>query len=432
MEGWALKLRNVSQYLLVQPPGDQPRRYLREMKRLECIFISVRWLGVPIVFLMAWLHEPISETAMWWMGVGLGLFNVIACFLNVRIKGIASQQTLGIISLIVDILFAWGIISLFAHEFYTAAYAGFVYIILEASIRFGLAGSLGMALLFILGLYGAFLYREAAFGIRFSISGYVFWTSLMSMVAVLVGMIVHEGRRQRRQGEIYLKENTLLSERHRIARELHDTVLKTLQGLSLEARALGNRTSATAASVKETADYIEEICSRTSREIREVILALRSDSATEGIASSLSKMLDEWSKATSISGEFTLSGKDIVLPPEPARQLRNVVSEALTNIQRHASASRVQITMKVYPKTLDIEISDNGHGVGRGMDELHTYVAEGKLGIAGMKERVESLGGRFLLNSDRNGTRIGISIPVFRYRSKSKQTNHEPDNDSHS
>ena len=404
-------LRDLGQSLFIQPPGDQPERYLREMKRLEWIFIGVRWVWVPIVFLMAWLHHPAQAELMIVLGGVLGLCNIVACLLNIRIKTIGAQRVLGMAMLAIDTLLAWGIILVFVRDFYTAAYAGFVYIILEAAVRFGIIGSLSMVLVFILGLLGAFLYREAAFGVRFSTSGYAFWTALMSIVSVAVGMIVHEGRKQRRQGEIYLRENTLLTERHRIARDLHDTVLKTLQGLSLEARALGNRTASTP-SVKETARYIEQVCSRTSREIREVIFALRSEATATGIGEQISRMLDEWGKAAGIESDFELSGDDAILPPEPARQVRNIVSEALTNIQRHAAASHVRVTISISGGTLNIEINDNGHGIGRSVDDLQVFVAEGKLGIAGMKERVELLGGRFSLSSDQCGTRINLYAPV--------------------
>jgi len=403
-----MKLKDLGSYLIIPAQSDQLERYLYEVKRLEWIFIAVRWVWVPIVFLMAWLHHPAQADLMIALGGVLGFCNIIACLLNIRLKTPSAQRALGMAMLAVDILLAWGIILVFVRDFYTAAYAGFVYIILEAAVRFGIIGSLSMALVFILGLLGAFLYREAAFGVRFSTSGYAFWTALMTIISVSVGMIVHEGRKQRRQGEIYLKENTLLSERHRIARELHDTVLKTLQGLSLEARALGNKLP----SAKETAQYIEEVCSRTSREIREVIFDLRSENVDEGIGSQISKMLAEWSESTGISGEFNLSGQDIGLPPESVRQLKNILSEALTNIQRHAGASCVRLNVNISHETLSIEISDNGRGIGRSMDELHYFVTEGKLGIAGMRERVEMLGGSFSLSSDQRGTSINLHVPV--------------------
>jgi signal transduction histidine kinase len=427
-----VKLKDFSSYLILPARAAQPEGYLHEMKRLEWIFIAVRWLWVPLVFVMAWLHHPEQATTMRILGVVLAVCNAAACLFNFTIKTPRSQHALGISMLTIDTLLAWGVILLFVRDFYTAAYAGFVYIVLEAAIRFGLIGSLAMIVIFALGLYGAYEYRLAVFGIRFSYSGYAFWTTLMSIVAISVGMIIHEGRRQRRQSENYLKESTLLSERHRIARELHDTVLKTLQGLSLEARALENRTEKTSPSVTETAQYIEEVCSRTSQEIREVIFDLRTEEEKRGIASQISKMLNEWSGTTGISGEFTLLGHDMILPNEPTRQLRNIVSEALTNVQHHASASHVSVALRISSGELNIEINDDGRGTGRGADELLAYVAEGKLGIAGMKERVELLGGHFSLDSNRSGTRVSLQVPVSKYLSPSEQSTHEPDINSNS
>jgi signal transduction histidine kinase len=413
-----MKFKDFGSYLIVPARADQPERYLHEMKRLEWIFIAVRWLWVPMVFVMAWLHHPEQATLMRVLGGVLALCNTAACLFNITVKTPRSQRALGISMLTIDTLLAWGVILLFVRDFYTAAYAGFVYIVLEAAIRFGFVGSLVMIAVFALGLYGAYEYRLAVFGVRFSTSGYAFWTSLMSIVSILVGMIVHEGRKQRWQSEKYLKESTLLSERHRIARELHDTVLKTLQGLSLESRALENRTATTTPSVKETAQYIEEVCSLTSQEIREVIFDLRTEDEGAGIASQISNMLNDWSGATGIIGEFTVQGHDVVLPVEPTRQLRNMVSEALTNVQRHASASRVYIALRISSGELSIEISDDGRGIRRGVDDLHVFVAEGKLGIAGMKERVELLGGSFSLDSDQNGTNLSFKVPISKYLSK--------------
>ncbi len=407
-----MKLKDLASYLIVPARADAPEHYLLEMKRLEWIFIAVRWLWVPIIFILARLHHPTQMTTMMVLGGVIGLCNVFACVLNVKLKTQGMQKALGIALLVFDTLLAWGVILLFVRDFYTAAYAGFVYIIIEAAIRFGLAGSLGMALVFVVGLYGAYIYRSAAFGVRFSVSGYTFWAILMAVVAVAVGAIVHEGKRQRALSERRLRENTLLSERHRLARELHDTVLKTLQGLALEARALGGRTATTKPSVKETAQYIEGVCSRTSREIREVIFDLRSDTETAGIASQVAKVLDDWSRAVGIAGSLALSGEDIVLTPEPARQLRNIVTEALNNVQHHASASQVKIVVRISASELNIEIGDNGHGIRRDIGELDNFVAEGKLGIAGMKERVELLGGRFSVASDPSGTHIGLNIPL--------------------
>jgi len=407
-----MKFNDLGQYLFVPALSDHPARYLHEMKRLEGIFIAIRWLWVVIIFIMAWLHHPESATVMVALGGGLGLCNAAAFTLNRLVEKPGAQRRLSLAMLAVDALIAWGIILLFARDFYTAAYAGFGYVIIEAAIRFGMTGSMSMLLVFIAGLYGTFLYRDAAFGVRFSTSGFAFWVALMAMIAVSVGATVYEGRRQRRRSEQYLRDNILLEERQRIARELHDTVLKTLHGLTLEAHVLESRGRDAPPFVGETARYIEEVCARTGREIREVIFDLRGEHAPEGIAERIAGLLDGWSEESGIAAGFSLSGEDTVVPPEAARHVVNVVSEVLINIRRHAGASRVDMAVAISGGELSVTVRDNGRGIGGGMDEPADFVAGGKLGIAGMKERVELLGGRLLIESDGNGTRVAFIVPL--------------------
>jgi hypothetical protein len=90
----------------------------------------------------------------------------------------------------IDALIASGVILQFVGDFNTAAYAVFAYIIAEAAIRFELIGSLSALVFFILGLYGAFVYRKAAFGVPFSYTGFAYWTVLMTVLAVSTGIVV--------------------------------------------------------------------------------------------------------------------------------------------------------------------------------------------------------------------------------------------------
>ncbi len=406
-----MNIKELSRYLIL-PARSYEAGYQGEVKRLEWIFIGVRWLWVPLIFILAWLHHPVDTPVMFYLAGGLALFNATATVLNIYIKKPRSQNVLGIYSLALDTLFAWGLILVFARDFYTAAYAGYVYIVIEAAIRQGLAGSIGMGLLFIAGLYGTFLYRDAAFGVRFSVSGYVFWCTLMTIVAVAVGTIVHEGQRRRRQSERYLKANALLTERQRIARELHDTVLKTLQGLSLEARALGTRDNISSKELRETARYIEDVCARTSREIREVILDLRNEDSSEGLQKTLQQQLDDWSASTGIQHTFTVLGIDPAMPSETARQLKNIIAEALENVRRHAGATAVDVSITIQDKRLKLKITDNGKGLTADFPKTEELVSSGHLGIAGMKERAGLLGGRLDIDSNGSSATVRLEIPL--------------------
>jgi DNA-binding CsgD family transcriptional regulator len=268
-------LGTLRSYFSPSSASDQATFYLKETKRLEWIFIAIRWLWVPIILFMDSMHNPLSHTAMLWAGLTLGLLNALACFFNLRIRTSPAQRALGIVMLTVDVLFAWGIIFLFVNDFYTAAYAAFIYVIIEGVLRFGLAGSLAMALLFIAGLLAAYEYRRAEFGVRFSFTGFAYWASLMTLVALVLGIVVNEWRRQRRESERYQTENARLMERERIAGEMKTRNIADLERMepltvrekeviNLIAGGKGNREIASALNIEEKTvkNYINSIYSK--------------------------------------------------------------------------------------------------------------------------------------------------------------------------
>jgi len=401
---------SLHQYDINTTGAQQTEQHVQEMKDLECQFMLVRWLGVASIFVLAWLHNPISTVAMIALGGIAGLYNTVAYILNSRIKKRDAQRALSIVLLTLDAIVVWCVIILFVRDFYTAAYAAFAIVIIEGAMRFGLVGGLVMTVVFDLGLLGAMIYRKAAFDVRFSISGYVFWITLMMIVAIAVGKVTNESRKHRRQSERLVEEKTLRLERERFSAEIHDTVLKTLQGLALEARALQDKVSV-ASDVKHTAQYIEEVCRRSGKEIRDAVLDLHSESPKSSIGSQISKTLGAWSKDTGVDSKFVLLGVDQLVSLKIGHNLCAILEEALANIHKHASASHVSVSLNLLPNELSLEILDNGHGLNIDTRNTSALVSSGKLGIVTMKERAELLGGQFSVKGDRNGTRISVSVP---------------------
>ena len=281
--------------------------------------------------------------------------------------------------------------------------------IIEGAVRFGLAASLIMEGIFVAGLAWAMQYRVWEYDLKFSMTGFTFWALFMFFVALSVGLVTEEARRERRRSANLVREHTLLEERNRIARDLHDTVLKTLQGLALEAHVLKRQANSPAAKTK--AEYIEGVCQRSTQEIRDIIHELRNEAEAPGIAWQMSRMVTEWSKATGIRAEFAVSGNDRNMPLTTSLNLRNVLSEALENIRKHAAASHVSVSVELLPGEMRLEIADNGKGIGYSATEVYKLASKGKYGILGMKERVEQLNGQFSIDSSR-GTRLLISVPL--------------------
>ena len=141
---------------------------LHEVKRLEWIFIGIRWLWVVLLLIMLALNYPESRMVTLVLTGILALVNVSGCFANTKIKKLRLQLILGIIMLSIDALIASGVILQFVGDFNTAAYAVFAYIIIEAAMRFELIGSLSTLIFFLLGLYGVYAYISDVYDLPFS------------------------------------------------------------------------------------------------------------------------------------------------------------------------------------------------------------------------------------------------------------------------
>jgi signal transduction histidine kinase len=383
-------------------------RSLRDMKNLEWIFIGIHWLGVPALVAIGIAYHPESTVTVIVLTALLAVWSAIAAFLNRRIITIEGQVLLGIVSQALLPAFAWAMIFQFL-EGQTAAYGTFAFVIIEGAVRFGLAASLIMEAIFVAGLAAALQYRVSKYDMEFSTTGFFFWALFLFFVALSVGLVTEEARRERRRSASLVRERTLLEERGRIARDLHDTVLKTLHGLALEAHVLGRHAGSPAA--KEKAQYMEGVCLRSTEQIRDMIHELRSESQEAGIASEMSRMVAEWSQATGIKADFTASGEDRSLPLMASHNLRNVLSEALENIRKHAHATQASVYIELQPGEVRLEIADDGKGISYPPGEVYTLASKGKYGMLGMKERVEQIDGQFSIDTS-HGTRLLISVPL--------------------
>ena len=390
---------------------------LRELRRIERIFIYHRWLYVVATILMAVVYRELPLGAIVALSLGLGVANIAAWYFYPKLATVKKQTMLSLVLLIVDGLASWGLMLLFISEPSAIVYAIFALIIIEGAVRFSLIGGLLTGSFFILGLSAAWIYRVYSLDMSFDLAAYVFWAGLITLISIMVGMAVREGRKQRAYAEALSTERTLLLERRRISNELHDTVLKSLQGLALEAHTLSKASEKKDVHpVEERAHYIEEVCNSMSQEIRGVVLELRDENGNGdgGIKMQMAGIVEDWSKKSNISAEIVFPHELPELPLKLAHDLRRIIGEALANAQRHSGASLVKVALSYAGGDLNLEISDNGHGFDFVADDLYSFVKMGRLGLVSMKERVELAGGTFLVSSGGSGTTISIVIPLDR------------------
>ncbi len=203
-------------------------------------------------------------------------------------------------------------------------------------------------------------------------------------------------------------------ERRRIARELHDSVGQYLAGIQMNLHALkheaGNLSVKHAARVADSLT-MTEMC---TSEIRTISYLLHPPLLDEvGLASAISWYVEGFSQRSGIKVQLHIPEEFGRLPQEVENALFRVVQQSLANIHRHSGSKVAQIRITVDAESLNAEICDEGCGIS---PEVLTGFHEGTMlmgvGMAGMRERVRDMGGRFDVRSSENGTTIEVRLPV--------------------
>ena len=388
---------------------------IREIRRVERIFVYHRWLYAVAIAIVAYLYRPIPLIPIGIILIWLCLSNLLCWRLSKNLKTVSGQTALSLFMLVVDGLASWGLMILFVHQPAAVIYAVFTLIIIEGAVRFSFIGSILSGVFFIIGLSAAWILRVVRYGMDFNYQEYVFWVGLITLLSIMVGMAIREGRKQRAYAEILAMDRTRLLERRRISSELHDTVLKSLQGLALEAYMLMKTAERNQMPpVEEKARFIEEVCKSMSQEIRSVVLDIRDDDMrdTPNITAQLKTIVENWSASSGIAIETVFEGNLPTLSHKMSHDLRQIAGEALMNIKRHSGATRAKLSLIRTDRALQLIIEDNGHGFDCLEDNLYLLAKTGKLGLVSLKERAETSGGELALSSNDSGTTVTVSIPM--------------------
>ncbi len=197
--------------------------------------------------------------------------------------------------------------------------------------------------------------------------------------------------------------------RQQLARELHDSVVQTLQLMLVEMEQF-KREQFDPQMVVNTVSGYQAHTREVLNELRELLYGLRDESVLEtGFTDGIRSLIVNFEQRTGIHSQVTVSrGWPRALRRAAALNLRRVVEEGLTNIRRHSRANRCMVSLgELDVQTLLIQIRDNGIGLALDRDEG----MEG-IGLAGMRERVLLLGGRLSMDSSfGNGTVLRAAIP---------------------
>jgi signal transduction histidine kinase len=205
------------------------------------------------------------------------------------------------------------------------------------------------------------------------------------------------------------REQSISEERDRLARDLHDALTQRLFSLNLTLEAAAARVEADPGAARATLGQARELVEAALGELRSLIFELRPPVLEiDGLVGSVRKHAELLGRAHGLDIGVEATGRDDKVAPEVERHLFRVIQEALSNVVRHASARGTSVRIDVRPEDVSVVVQDDGVG----FDPQARTIAARRLGLTSMRERVESLGGRFeVASAPGQGTTVTARVP---------------------
>ncbi|MER3410404.1 MAG: hypothetical protein C4306_09990 [Thermoleophilia bacterium] len=195
-------------------------------------------------------------------------------------------------------------------------------------------------------------------------------------------------------------------ERRRLARELHDETGQALTSILLGLKSIED--TADLAQARASAARLRQLVVETLHDVRRLAVELRPKALDDfGLVPALERLAETFSEQTGLAVDFqaTLGGER--LPEEVETALYRIVQEALTNVVKHAGASRVSVVLARKDKAVTAVVEDDGRGFEAGKTDGRG------LGLVGMRERLGLLDGRLRIESTQGtGTTIVAEVPL--------------------
>ena len=196
-------------------------------------------------------------------------------------------------------------------------------------------------------------------------------------------------------------------ERTRIAREIHDDLGGNLTAIKMSLALLTRRLPADA-QLLDKASYLDSLVDRTIESVHRISGDLRPSILDFGLVAAIDWQAREFEKQLGIPCEFAANRKDIKLHPDQATALFRIFQEALTNISKHANATRVRVELVRSSRCVRMHIIDNGRGI-----ENADRIKSKSFGIRGMVERASALGGDLsVAPGERGGSIVSVKVPL--------------------
>jgi two-component system NarL family sensor kinase len=230
----------------------------------------------------------------------------------------------------------------------------------------------------------------------------------------LSGLVINI--RERRLADVKLKAltqriiDTQEEERGRVARELHDGISQMLVGVRYALELTRRRFQINDDRVGESLDKGIDGLGGAIQEVRRISRDLRPGVLDDlGLGPALQSLADDFAQRTGVNSSVETVVFRNRLDQEARIALYRIAQEALTNIERHAAAQTVTISLKGQRSGAHLVITDDGKGMPTSPSSQR---AIGGLGLRNMQERLEQIGGTFRIQSSSKGTTIEAQVPL--------------------
>ncbi len=218
---------------------------------------------------------------------------------------------------------------------------------------------------------------------------------------------IRESRRRLSELTSHL-ERVKEQERTRIAREIHDDIGGNLTAIKIDLLWLAGKMQAGDSVLTEKIRQIEGLVDETVKTTSRIGRDLRPGILDLGLAAAIEWLAHEFERRMDIPCSVVCASEDLDIHADAANALFSIFREALTNITKHAGATRVDTLLQVENGTLMLQVEDNGRGIASS-----DLGKDGSFGLRGMEERAGQFGGTIRVSGIPGaGTRVTVRIPV--------------------
>jgi signal transduction histidine kinase len=218
---------------------------------------------------------------------------------------------------------------------------------------------------------------------------------------------VRTAARRRRQ-----QYQAVLTERTRVARELHDTLEQGLAGIALQLEAVGGSLAASPDRALQSLDVARRMLHYSQEEARRSVMDLRAQALeSRDLAGALTDLVEERTRPAGVAARVTVEGVPRRLDASHEHHLLRIGLEAVTNALKHSGARQIDVLLRFDAGQVELSIRDDGCGIAESVEDR----SAGHFGLLGIRERVGKLGGTLhLRGAAGKGTTLTVRVPTLK------------------